>query len=145
VRLDVVYPDERQAARPGQRLRRRDPDEQRADQPGLGRHRDRVEPLEADPGLLERGVDHREDLLEVRSAGDLGDDAAVGGVEARLAVDHRGEDLPPAADDGGRGFVAGGLDAEEELAHGGAGGPGNSLLSNDKDPGSSFRRRGRSR
>ena len=73
--------------------------------------------LQARSRLLERRVDHRQDLREVRAARDLGHDPAVGGVQAGLAVDHRGEDLPPVADDRGRGFVAGGLDAQDQDAH----------------------------
>jgi hypothetical protein len=49
----------------------------------------------------------------VGAGGELGDDAAMGGVERDLRGDDRGDDLPPVAEDRGRGLVAAGLDGQE--------------------------------
>ena len=51
--------------------------------------------------------------LDVGPAGELGDDAAVAGVQVDLAGDDRRADGPAVVDDRGRGLVAGRLDAQD--------------------------------
>ena len=89
VAVQVVDGRERQAARPGQRLRGRDADEQCADEPGALRDRDRVDVVERRSRLAERLAHDRDDELEMPPRRDLGDDAAVAGVQVGL----RGDDV----------------------------------------------------
>ena len=96
------------------------PIEHAADQPGPGRRGDAVEIGEAQGRPVHGAPDQPVDHLHMRPRGDLGNDAAIGGVLGDLAEHLVGEDLaaPVSAerDDGGRRLVAGGLEAED--AHG---------------------------
>ncbi len=87
VAVQMVDGDQRQAMRPGERLRGGDADEQRADQPGPHRDGDRVD-IASSTRLAERLLDHRRDELEMAAARDLGHDAA----EARVQLVLRGDD-----------------------------------------------------
>ena len=116
VALQVVDRDQRQPPRRGDRLRGADPDQQGADQPGAGGHRDRLDLVERDARLGERGLDHRGGQLEVVAGGDLRDDAAEALVGGGLRGDHVGEDAR-AVEDRRAGVVAGGLDREDQSSH----------------------------
>ena len=65
-------------------------------------------------GFGERGADDRDNGAEMLAAGELGNDAAVAGVGGDLRGDDGGKRARSALDDGRGGFVAGGLDAEDE-------------------------------
>ena len=62
----------------------------------------------------EGSVDDGDDGAEVLAGGELGDDAAVGGVDGDLRGDDVGELACAALDDGGGGLVAGALDAQDQ-------------------------------
>jgi hypothetical protein len=111
VALQVVDRDQRQPPRGGDRLGGADPDQEGADQPRPDRDRDRLDLLQPHPGLAQRRLDHRRGQFEVLSRGDLGDDAAEGGVLG-LRGDQVDDDPRP-IEDGGAGVVAGGLDRED--------------------------------
>ena len=87
VALEVVDGDERQPARPGERLRRGEADEQRADEPGPLGDGDSLDVVERHAGRSERLAHDRSDELEVAPRRDLGHDAAVAGVEIGLRRD----------------------------------------------------------
>ena len=110
--LQVVDGRQRQPARGGQALGGGDADQQRADQARALRDRDQLRVVERGAGAREGVVDDRVDELEVVAAGDLRHDAAVAVVDA-LGGDDVGADLAVAADHGGAGVVAGGLERED--------------------------------
>ena len=116
VPVEVVDRDQRHAARPRDRLGRREADEQRADESGALRDGDCVHLRQGRVGFYERLPDDRKDELEVVPRGDLGHDAPVLRVQVRLRGDDRGEHLAFLADDRRRGLVAGGLDPEDHDA-----------------------------
>ncbi len=62
----------------------------------------------------ECGADDGNNGAEMLAAGKLGNDAAVAGVGGNLRGDDGGKRARSALDDGRGGFVAGGLDAEDE-------------------------------
>src|SRR5262249_62088288 len=80
--------------------------------------REASETTEAHAGVPEGAADHGHHHFEMAARGELRDDATVGRVDVVLRGDHIGEHLAPAIEDGGRRFVAGGLDAEDD--HGAA-------------------------
>ena len=114
--MEVVDGDEREPARPRDRLRGREADEQRPDQPRPLRDRDAVDVVERDARLPERLAQHRHDQLEVTARGDLRDDAAEARVELGLRGDDAGADGPVLLDEGRGRLVAGGLDPEDHEA-----------------------------
>ncbi len=77
-------------------------------------HRDAVEIAQPHPGLRERPANDGHDHLEVAARGELGHDAAVGGVDIVLGGDDAREHLAPAVEHGGGGLVARRLDAEHD-------------------------------
>ena len=87
--MQVVDGDERQPARPGDRLRGGEADEQRADQPGPRGDGDRVDVVEGRSRVGERLADHRRDELEVPPRRDLRHDAA----EPCMQLGLRGDDV----------------------------------------------------
>ena len=91
--MQVVDRDERQPAPPRERLRGGEPDEQRADQPGPWVTATALDVAERRARLAERLAHDRRDELEVAPRGDLGDDAAVAGVQLGLRGDDVREDL----------------------------------------------------
>ena len=96
-RLDVagemMHRHDRDAARPGQRLRERDADEQRPDEPGPLRHGDGADrPSIVDAGLGERRLDDAADVADVLPRRELGDDAAPLAVDGGLRGDDAGAD-----------------------------------------------------
>ena len=113
VAVQVVDRRKRQAARPGERLRRRDADEQCADEPGALRDRDRVDVVERRPRLAERLAHDRSDELEMSPRRDLGHDAAVARVQVGLGGDDVGANLPLLGHERRRGLVAGRLEPED--------------------------------
>ena len=89
--LEVVDRDERQAPRPRERLRGRDPDEQRADETRALRDGDPLDALERSSRFGERLADDGRHELEVAARRDLGHDAAVARVQVGLRGDDRRE------------------------------------------------------
>jgi len=106
VAVEMVDGDERQAAPPGDSLRRGEPYEQRTDQARSLRDRDALDVRERDAGAIERLADDRRDELEVAPRGDLRDDPAEGRVQLRLGGDRVRENLALGRDDRGRRLVA---------------------------------------
>jgi hypothetical protein len=109
----VVDADQGPVPAGGQAFGEPNPDQQTPDQaraPGHGQQLD-VPLLDACPP--EGGIDEAGQAFEVISGGELGDDAAVRGVEGLLGVDDVGEDCPPAGEPD-RGLVTARLDAQDE-------------------------------
>ncbi len=114
VAFEVVDGDERLAERVGEGFGVADADEQRAGEAGAFGDGDGVEVGKGDAGFAEGGVDDGDDGAEVLAGGELGDDAAVGGVDGDLGGDDVRELARAALDDGGGGLVAGALDTEDQ-------------------------------
>ena len=112
--LQVVDGRQRQPARGGEALGRRDADEQRADEPGSLGHGDERDVVEAAPRQAQRVLDDRVDELEVMARRDLRHDAAEAIVDA-LRGDDRRQHLAGVRDDRGTGVVAGGLEREDQI------------------------------
>ena len=70
------------------------------------------------PASRDGGADDGDDGAEVLAGGELGDDAAVVGVDGDLRGDDVGEGFAAGADDGGGGLVAGAFDAEDQAGFG---------------------------
>jgi hypothetical protein len=85
--LQVVDRDQRQAARQGDRLARRQPDHHPAHQARPGGGRDPVEGVETQPGLGHGAADDGVDHLDMGARGDLRHHPAIGGVVGDLAGD----------------------------------------------------------
>jgi hypothetical protein len=66
----------------------------------------------------ECGADDRNNGAKMLAAGQLRNDANVAGVSGNLRCDDRGKSSRATLDDGRGGFVAGGLDAEDEAGAG---------------------------
>ena len=113
VPVEVVDRDERQPARPRDRLRRAEPDEQRADQAGPLRHGDPVDVVEGDAGLAERLTDHRRHELEMPPRRNLRNHSAVARMEVGLGRDDVRANLACVGDDRGSGLVAARLESED--------------------------------
>ncbi len=114
VAFEVVDGDERLAQRPCEGLGVADADEQRAGETGAFGDGDGIQVfmpnIAPHAGFAEGGVDDGDDGAEVLAGGELGDDAAVGGVDGDLGGDDVRELARAALDDGGGGLVAGALD-----------------------------------
>ena len=116
VAVQVVDRRQRQAARPGERLRRGDADEERADKARALRDRDRVDVVERRPRFAERLAHDRDDELEMSPRRDLGHDAAIARVQLGLRGDDVRADLPCLGHERRRGLVARRLQAEDHPA-----------------------------
>ena len=90
-----------------------DADEQRARQAGAVHGRDRIDLGERRPGLDQRLLDDVVDQLDVRTARDLGNDAAEARVKIGLARDDRRPHDATVVDDRRRGLVTRSLDRED--------------------------------
>ena len=80
----MVHRDEREPARPCDRLGRREPDEQRANEAGALRDGDLLDVVEGRPCVRQRLADDGCDELEVPPRRDFGNDAAEPGVQLGL-------------------------------------------------------------
>ena len=110
VAVNVIDRHQRNAVGKGQRFGKVDPHEERADQPWIGRDRHRTKVAERDPRLPERLVDDARHRLDVRTAGDLGNHAAVKPMDLDLRGHDIGANRPyaiPHLHHGRRGLVAG--------------------------------------
>ena len=114
VRLEVVHPVEGNAARPGDGTPDREPDQQRSDQARTSGRRHHVDVVEHDAGALERLVTHRRPVAQVLARCDLRHHSAPLAMRFELARHHRGEHAGAAVEDGARGVVARGLDAQHQ-------------------------------
>ena len=113
VPFEMVDRDERDAARPGHGLRRREADEERTDQARTARDADALDVGHLSTRLGECLADDRADELQVAAGGDLRDDAAVPAVEVGLRGDDGGEHPAFPRDDRSGGLVARRLDAQD--------------------------------
>ena len=125
VAFEVVDGDERLRERVGEGLGVSDADEERAGEAGAFGDGDGVELPHGHLGFAEGSVDDGDDGAEVLAGGELGDDAAVGGVDGDLRGDDVRELACAALNDGGGGLVAGTLDTQYEAA--GCGGSGSGV------------------
>jgi hypothetical protein len=91
-------------------------DKQRAGQPRAPGGGNGVNILPGDVGLRERLGDDSGQELNVTARGDFGDDPPMGAM-LNLRMHYVGEDRAAVLHDGGRGFIAGGFNAEND--HGG--------------------------
>ncbi len=113
VAFQVVDGDEGFVEAEGEGLGVGDADEQGPGEAGAGGDGDGVEVGEGEVGAGEGFADDEDDVAEMLAGGEFGDNSAVVGVELHLGGDDVGEGVGAAADDGGGGLVAGGLDAED--------------------------------
>ena len=113
VAVQVVDGDQRQPAREGKRLRRREADEERADQPWPLGDGHRPDVVQGHARVGERALHRGHDQLQVPARRDLRDDAAVRRVQRRLRADDAREDDAVRRHDRGGGLVARRLDAED--------------------------------
>ena len=115
--LQVVDLHHRYVERQGQSLGERDADQQRSEQAGPAREGDAVDLRGRNPRLLNGRIDHRDDVLLVRTRGQFGDYAAVFAVHL-LRGDHVRQERG-VADDGRRRVVARRFDAQDCNIHAG--------------------------
>lgn len=116
--LQVVDAQQGQAGHQRQALGEIDADQQRAHQPRSLGDGDGVKGVIAQRGLPQRFCDNGADSFGMGAGGELGEDAAILGVQVNLRGDDSAFDVVPVLDDGGGGFVAGGFDGED-CAHAG--------------------------
>jgi hypothetical protein len=114
VTLEVVDGDEGLVEGEGHGFGAADADEQGAGESGTFCNCDCVNLIERDAGFGERPANDGDDVADVFARGDLGDDSSIEGMLGDLGGDDVGEDFAAGADDGGCGFVAGGLDRQNE-------------------------------
>lgn len=112
--LDVIDADERELPGPGEGFGGSDADHERPWESRFGCDRDGGEIAWLDGGFGEDLFDEGKDRFEVGSSGDFGDNAAEAIVEGFLASDGGSDDGAIIAEDGGRAFIAGRLEREEE-------------------------------
>ncbi len=120
--FQMVHRDERLAGGQRDRLRRGEPDDDTADQPRPGRGGDAVEIAQGDAGFRQRALDDAVQHLDMGAGGDFRHHAAIGRMVVDLREHHIRQYLADAALTAAHhrrgGFVAGGLDTEqEEVTH----------------------------
>jgi len=89
------------------------PDEEAAGEAGAAGAGNGVDVIEGAVRGGEGFLDDGDDLEQVLAAGDLGDNAAVFGVQIDLGRDDGRQGHAAVFDDGGSGLVAGGFDGED--------------------------------
>ena len=114
--LEVIHGDERQAARPRNRLRCREADEERADQTWALRDGNALDVVERLAGRRERLANDRRHELEMATGCDLGDDTAEARVEVGLRRHDRREHAAFGCDQSRSSLVARRLDPEDHEA-----------------------------
>jgi hypothetical protein len=121
--LEVVELNQGDVEREGERLGGSEADDEGADESGAGGDGDGPEVGERDAGLGKGFVNDGKDLPDVGAGGDLWDYAAEAGMEVELGGDDVGEDARDAGalvagtfKHRSAGFVAGGLEGEDEQA-----------------------------
>jgi hypothetical protein len=115
VAVQVVDGREREPARPGERLRRREPDEEGPDEARPLRHRDRLDVVERRPRLGEGLAHDRLHELEMAPRRHLGDDPAVARVQVGLRRDDVRADVARLRDESRGCLVARRFDAENHF------------------------------
>ena len=114
----MVDAEQRQVVRVGQRLRRVDADEQRAGEAGTGGDGDGRQVAQPAPASASAvSITCRMTSRWWREA-TSGTTPPYGGVQVELRGDDVRAEVAAVLDDGGRGLVAGRLDAEDERARG---------------------------
>ncbi len=113
VPVEVVDAYDGQAAAVGDRLGGREPDEQRTDEARPLGHGDRIHVVEAVGQGGEGPFEHRDDGTQVGAGGELGNDPAVGRVQADLARHGVRQHQAVVTHHGGTRLVAAALDAED--------------------------------
>ncbi len=110
----VVNPGQRDTARVGDGLPRREPHQQRADQSGSAGDRHPLNFRQGNATLCQRFLDHHRNRFQVFARGEFRHDTAVFGVNVHLRGDDTGKHLAAVAHDRRGGFVTGRFDAEQE-------------------------------
>ena len=114
VAFEVVDRDEGKVVGEGEGFGVGDADEQCTGEAGTGGDGDGVEIGEGHAGFSERGADDRNDGAKMLATGELRNHAAVAGVGSNLRGNDGRKRARSALDNGRGGFVARGLDAEDE-------------------------------
>ena len=114
VAVEMVDGVERLIEGEGERFGGGHADDEAADQAGAARDGDAVNAAQRRAGAAERVLDGCREQGDVLAAGDLGDDAAVFGVEFVLVGGHAGEHVAAVADQGRGGVVARRFDTENQ-------------------------------
>ena len=116
MRLEMVDGNEWLAGRQRETLAGHEPDQHAPDQPWPGGGGDAVDLAWAPRLRAKRAGDQPVDDLDMGARGDLGNDAAIGGMRRDLAENLVGENAPvavgPQFDHRRRGLVAGGLNSQ---------------------------------
>ena len=113
--LQMVDLDHRDVVRQGESFGEGHAHEQRTEQSRTACEGDGIQFVGGDAGLLERRVDHRDDVLLVCTRGQFGDHPAVFHMHGLRGDDVRQQRR--VADDGRRRIVARRLDAEDGYIH----------------------------
>jgi len=111
---DVMDPDQWFAGGGRQAFGGGQADQQGTDQTGSIGHGNGVDVGERGVGLGQGLVDHGQDGFDVHARGDFWHNTAILLVYGSLGGDDVGPDLAAVGDDGSSGFIAGGLDAENQ-------------------------------
>ena len=114
VAFKVVDGDERLIESESERLRIADSDEEGAGESGPLRNGYRVDRFVSVPGIGQGLPHHWYDGAQMFAGCKFGDDSAVRLVRGDLRRDHVGNEFLSRANDGGRSFIAGAFDAENE-------------------------------
>ena len=109
----VVHADERHAERQAQHLRRGDADQERPDQPRRVVNGHATDLAQGNARPRKCFVDRWKDAPQVRPGGDLGNDSAEPGVQARLRSDDARTDFECIREHGRRRLIAAGFNREE--------------------------------
>src|SRR5579863_4648971 len=114
--VQVIHAVDRLVERECERFGCRDADDEATDQPGALRYRNRVDLGKPLAGASKGIVDGGREQSDVLAARNFRNDPTIFFVKGVLICRNAGENEPPVANDGGRGIVAGRLDAEDEHA-----------------------------
>ena len=111
---EVVHADQRLAVAHRQSLREREADQQRRNQSGALRHRDRADLLHGHARLAQSALHHRIQRHQVFARRQFGNHAAVDRMFGDLRRDATGQNLITVANHRRRGFIAAGLDSQNQ-------------------------------
>jgi hypothetical protein len=114
VTFEVIDGDQRFPEGIGKRFRVADADQQRTRQTRADGDSDGVQVAEGDAGLRQRSADHGHDVAQMLAGSQLGDDSAIRGVDGNLRSDHIRKSLRTPPHNGGRGFITGAFDAQNQ-------------------------------
>lgn len=112
--FQMVDGQKRLACRGTQRLGGHQTDHHSADQPGARGRGNTVHRRQADPRLGQGLADQAVKRRDMGAGGDLRDHAAKGTMVVELGQDDIGQNAAVVGDNGGGGFVAAGLDSQNQ-------------------------------